>query len=101
MFEKLKKVIVDVQANPDYTKSIDTILTLIKKYGKKADALADEATEKVKEDADQTPIQEALAQSKALIEVFASNEPLDPVLNSAKQIKEDVQRDNRVGDYFS
>jgi hypothetical protein len=52
IFEKLKKVITSVQSNPDYSKSIDTIITLVKKYGAKADAAIDEATEKVKDEAD-------------------------------------------------
>jgi hypothetical protein len=100
LFEKLKAVVVDVQKNPKYQQSIDTLLNLIKKYGSRASDLADAAAEKVDEEADQSELKEALADSRTIIERFANGESLEPVLNAITSLKEDVTSDGEVKKYF-
>ncbi|KAL7416019.1 hypothetical protein BDY24DRAFT_359249 [Mrakia frigida] len=101
LFEKLKAVVVDVQSNKDYQSSIDTILKLVKKYGSKAEQIVEAAGEKVADEADQSDLQNALGNTKEIIESFASGESLDPVLDAAKSLKEDVEKDDRVSQFFN
>ncbi|CDZ97340.1 hypothetical protein [Phaffia rhodozyma] len=101
LFEKLNAVVKDIQSKPEYQQAIDTILGLIKKYFAKAEQLVDQASQKASEEADQEPLQQSLGEGKLILETFASGESFDPVLDSAKTLKKDVENDREISDYFS
>lgn len=73
---------------------------MIKKYGSKAEKLADAAAEKVEDEADQSELHEALADTRTIIERFANGESLEPVLNAVSNLKDDVTQDDDVKKYF-
>lgn len=48
----------------------------------------------------QEPLDKALGEAKEILEAFADGESLDPTLDAANTLKEDVKSDDAVSQYF-
>lgn len=48
----------------------------------------------------QEPLEKALDEGKTILETFANGESLDPTLDAANTLKEDIRADHQVEAYF-
>lgn len=48
----------------------------------------------------QEPLEKALDEGKTILETFANGESLDPTLDAANTLKEDIKADHQVEAYF-
>jgi hypothetical protein len=48
----------------------------------------------------QEPLDKALGEAKEILEAFADGESLDPTLDAANTLKEDIKSDDAVSQYF-
>ncbi|ORY25632.1 hypothetical protein BCR39DRAFT_543419 [Naematelia encephala] len=99
MITKLQEVITSAQENPDYKRSITTIVNLVKKYTHKAEEALDEAKKTDISDEDEK-IQQAGRDLKQFVEKV-SNKSLDEVIAALRKVGEDVQNNDKLGAYFN
>ncbi|WWD04803.1 hypothetical protein V865_002874 [Kwoniella europaea PYCC6329] len=95
----LQKVITQAQSNPQYRRSLTTIVNLFKKYANKAEQALDETQKKSNVDDEDEKVQQAGRDLKAFVEKV-SNKSLDDVISASQKAADDVRSDDKLSAYF-
>ncbi|WWC88740.1 uncharacterized protein L201_003653 [Kwoniella dendrophila CBS 6074] len=99
LIQNLQKVITQAQQNPQYKRSLTTIVNLFKKYAKKAENALDETQKKSNVNDEDEKVQQAGRDLKAFVEKI-SNKSLDDVISASQKAAEDVRDDEKLSAYF-
>ncbi|KAK9366573.1 hypothetical protein V1509DRAFT_629410 [Lipomyces kononenkoae] len=97
---RLKKMIVEIQAQPDYKNAIDAILDLVETYKGHVGTAADVSRTKIKQISENGHLQQAQDNLKVLIERFANNTSLDDLLDTFRDLYVDSDKDPVLKKWF-
>ncbi|KAK9762047.1 hypothetical protein K7432_012574 [Basidiobolus ranarum] len=102
LINRLKAVLREVQGNPEFQSAVDElieVLSRLKRHGLNAsDKLQDTANAKQEVGADDLEV--AQANAKDLVESFAGNKSLDPLLNSFRELSVRLENDRELSQYI-
>jgi len=105
LVERFKKVILETQSRPEYQEVLEDLVNIISQLGDKSKSVTDHAVSTAKTQAggatDKTDLQIAQENAKRLIENFANHKSLDPLINSLRDLGNNVQRDGELKSYLS
>ncbi|WWC62487.1 uncharacterized protein I303_105083 [Kwoniella dejecticola CBS 10117] len=99
LINNLQKVVTQAQQNPQYKRSLTTIINLFKKYAHKAEDALDETKQKSDVNDEDEKVQQAGRDLKAFVEKI-SNKSLDDVISASQKAAEDVRNDDKLSAYF-
>jgi hypothetical protein len=96
---RMKKVVQDIQENPDFQETVDFIIEILQKYitsikdnimneGKSASVATDEHFEV------------AMKDLQAILMAFANGKELDPINDALRQVVKDIQNDQDLKDFY-
>jgi len=97
---RLKKALLECQQHPEYQQAIQTLLDLATQYGGHAKNLGAQSTGTVQDARSNTPLAQAEADLKTLIERFANGTSTDSLWDSISTIYQDADRDPELKDWF-
>ncbi|KAK9759551.1 hypothetical protein K7432_017343 [Basidiobolus ranarum] len=101
LINRMKAVLREVQGNPEFQSAVDElmdILSRLKRHGQRtSDKLQETANSKQEAGADDLEI--AQANAKELVENFAGNKSLDPLLSSFKELSDRLDNDRDLSQY--
>ncbi len=100
LIERLKNTISSIQSRSEYTQAVDTIIDLVKKYGKTAHNAANDAVDQTDISQGQEHLEEAGEQFRKIVETFANGKSLDPLISSFRKAADDIAKDQRLKEYF-
>ncbi|ORX91654.1 hypothetical protein K493DRAFT_264315, partial [Basidiobolus meristosporus CBS 931.73] len=102
LINRMKAVLREVQGNPEFQSAVDelvSVLSRLKRHGIRAsEQLQDTAN--VKQEAGADDLEVAQANAKELVENFARNKSLDPLLNSFRELATQVDNDSELNQYL-
>ncbi|KAI5796891.1 hypothetical protein FPQ18DRAFT_255807 [Pyronema domesticum] len=99
---RLKKVITDIQENPEYQETVDFVVEVMKGYVKKVKEVAEEVIDKdggVKAKTDEH-WDIAVKDIQALLMAFANGKPLDPINDALRKVVDDIQSDKDLKEFY-
>ncbi|KAF8533978.1 hypothetical protein BDD12DRAFT_758363 [Trichophaea hybrida] len=96
---RMKKVVQDIQENPDFQETVDFIVELMHKYVTKIkdSVVAEGKTVEVKTDEN---FDIAMKDVQALLMAFADGKPLDPINDALRKVIDDIQSDKDLKEFY-
>jgi hypothetical protein len=99
---RLKKVVVEQQRHDDYQDAVDFFLTLAENYQGHAKNIAGQTEQHANRGIGSDPhYNSAWTNLRTLLERFANNSSMQPILDSVDQIYSDVKHDDELRSWFS
>jgi len=98
--KRLQQVITQAQENPEYRRSLNSIVGLFKKYGSKAQEALDETKAKSEVSDEDEKVQQAGRDLKSFVEKV-SGKSLDDVIGASQKAAEDIKNDEKLSIYFT
>ncbi|KAG6003594.1 hypothetical protein E4U21_001881 [Claviceps maximensis] len=95
---RLKKMVLECQQHPDYSRAIQALLNLAEKYGKHGRSLGKDSQGSVNQV--RTGFAAAEADLRTLIERFANGTSTSNLWESIAQIYKDAENDSELKDWF-
>ncbi|KAM0789677.1 hypothetical protein ACM66B_006539 [Microbotryomycetes sp. NB124-2] len=97
--ERVKKIVNEIQSKPEYSESVNTIISLVRKYASKSKQAVKEAAQSTSAKVETNKeADSALALLRQIVEEFTGD--LTPVFKSLDKIVDDVKEDSRVDRIF-
>jgi hypothetical protein len=97
---RLKKMIVEIQSQPDYAVAIDSLLHLAETYSGHGINLASESAGTVKGAHSDNHLQTTEKYLQTLLERFANNTSLDDLIDAINSIYRDADNDPQLKNWF-
>ncbi|KAK4056475.1 hypothetical protein OIO90_002618 [Microbotryomycetes sp. JL221] len=98
--ERFKKIVKEIESKPEYKDSVNTIVTLVRKYAAKSKEAVKQAAQSASAKVETNKeADSALSLLRQIIEEFTGD--LTPVFKSLDKIVDDVKEDSRVDSIFS
>jgi hypothetical protein len=98
---RLKKVIVECQKHQDYQDALTWFLSALENYFGHGRTLAEHHASKAGDVTDDPSLQRATSELLTLLERFANDTSVQPVLDAANQLNIDAQNDEGLRNWFS
>ncbi|PKS13252.1 hypothetical protein jhhlp_000023, partial [Lomentospora prolificans] len=95
---RLKKMIIECQQHPDYSRAVETLLNLAEQYGRHGRTAAEGGSGTIKQT--RTHLQKAQDDLKLIIERFANGTSSDPLWNSVESLFEAARHDDELRNWF-
>ncbi|KAI8075926.1 uncharacterized protein B0P05DRAFT_454424, partial [Gilbertella persicaria] len=103
LLERLKFTLAEVQKHPEYQEAINTLVHLVKSWSSRLSKVTQDVTSKAK--ANDKPEQmsyreRAEKELKTIIETWAQDYSIDPLLHGVQDVMQDVQNDDHLKKYY-
>jgi len=101
--DRLLQVVQRIQKDPAYKKAFEQLYGLARKYYKKTGEAIEATAESVDVDGDvygNEHSQKVVESFKQLLENLANGRSVDPLLETAKKVFDDIKNDDRLTEYF-
>lgn len=95
---RLKKVIQDIQQNPDFQETVDFIVDMFHKYSTRVKESLEGGKTAEAQPNDNFDI--AVKDLQAILMAFAGGRPLDPVMAAFHKVIDDIQSDKDLKDFY-
>ncbi|KZT25454.1 hypothetical protein NEOLEDRAFT_1133378 [Neolentinus lepideus HHB14362 ss-1] len=96
-----KKVIIECQKHSDYQESIRWLLSFLEEYASHGRNAASDLKDHHQQNvAGQGSIQTATTELRTLLERFANNQSMDPIIDAFNQLSEDARQDEELRKWF-
>ncbi|KAK4051650.1 hypothetical protein OIV83_002790 [Microbotryomycetes sp. JL201] len=97
--ERFKKIVNEIQSKPEYSDSVNTIISLVRKYVRKSKDAVKEAAQSTSAKVETNKeADSALTLLRQIVEEFTGD--LSPVFKALDKIVDDVKEDSRVDHIF-
>lgn len=96
---RFKKVIQDIQENPDFQETVDFLVELGQKYVSSIKQSLAGETQKATVTTDEH-FDVALKDMKAILMAFANGKSLDPINDALRQVVNDIQNDPELKEFY-
>lgn len=96
-----KKVIIECQKHPDYQESLTWLLDAVEQYAGHGKSLAQTGQNGATNLTAEPSLNNALTQFRTLLERFANNQSVDPILQSFRTLGEDARQDEGLRNWLN
>ncbi|KZP01029.1 hypothetical protein CALVIDRAFT_493481 [Calocera viscosa TUFC12733] len=98
---RLKKVVVENQKHGDYQEAMNWFLNFLETYHGHAKSVAGTGAQSANAMTDDPSLQLAWSEFRTLLERFADNRSMQPIMDSINDLYNDAQQDEGLRHYFS
>ncbi|KAG1468340.1 hypothetical protein G6F56_003883 [Rhizopus delemar] len=97
LIERLQEALAQIQQHPDYQSAIETLIGLVQAWSKRATNMSQEVQSRATDSSDR---ELAEKEFKALIESWAQEQSMDPLLRGVQNVMEDMKQDDELRAYY-
>ncbi|KAG2182060.1 hypothetical protein INT43_006986 [Umbelopsis isabellina] len=102
LLNRIKNILLDAHSSQEYQTAIDDLMSITSQIGDQGESFGQQLkqTHEATQQEHGEKIDDVTQSSKRLVEKFANNNSLDPLINSVREFGSHIKNDNEMRDYL-